>query len=141
MRTKNLISRNNRHIPYNPALKQRSRELRKYPTDAERKLWQFLRTREETWLRQKPIDHFIVDFFCSSFKLVIELDGSQHYSDDGKEYDQARTDILSGYGLTVLRFSNVDVTQNFYGVCTAIVQAQEIPSVPFDKGMTEGLIL
>jgi|YNPMSStandDraft_2_1061718.scaffolds.fasta_scaffold10426_2 very-short-patch-repair endonuclease len=108
------------HLPYNPDLKEHARTLRKNMTDAEKKLWQFLRRRPEQWLRQRPIDNFIADFYCPSFKLVVEVDGAHHFSDDGKRYDEARTQILEGYGLRVLRFSNREVMENFEGVCQVI---------------------
>jgi hypothetical protein len=68
-------------------------------------------------LRQRPIDNFIVDFYCASLKLVIEIDGESHFTQQGKDYDEERTRILEGYGITVVRFTNVDVLQNFEGVC------------------------
>jgi very-short-patch-repair endonuclease len=90
-------------------------------TAAEKKLWYgYLRTFKFKVFRQRPIDHFIVDFYCPSLKLVIEIDGDSHFTDEGKEYDQERTQRLEGYGLTVLRFTNQQVLQDFDGVCGAI---------------------
>ena len=63
---------------------------------------------------------FIVDFYCHQAKLVIELDGSQHYEEQGLAYDAERTAILEGYGLKVLRFSNTEIDRNFRGVCSYI---------------------
>jgi very-short-patch-repair endonuclease len=98
------------HLPYNSALIDRARELRKNMTAAEKKLWYgYLRTFKFKVFRQRPIDHFIVDFYCPSLKLVIEIDGDSHFTDEGKEYDQERTQRLEGYGLTVLRFTNQQV--------------------------------
>jgi very-short-patch-repair endonuclease len=68
-------------------------------------------------LRPRPIDNFIVDFYCAALKLVIEIDGDSHFTEQGKQYDAERTAILEGYGLRVIRFTNVEVLQNFEGVC------------------------
>jgi very-short-patch-repair endonuclease len=120
------------HLPYNPQLVSRAREMRKNPTPAEQKLWVgLLRTFNPSFLRQRPIDNFIVDFYCAQLKLVIEIDGDTHFSDDGMEYDQVRTRILEGYGLKVMRFTNIEVLENFAAVCAAI---EEIPPTPLDKG-------
>ena len=70
--------------------------------------------------KQRIIDNFIADFYCHSARLVIELDGSQHYTTQGKTHDEARTKILESYGIYVLRFSNKDVDDNFDGVCKMI---------------------
>jgi very-short-patch-repair endonuclease len=73
-------------------------------TAAEKKLWYgYLRTFKFKVFRQRPIDHFIVDFYCPSLKLVIEIDGDSHFTDEGKEYDQERAQRLEGYGLRVVR--------------------------------------
>ena len=77
-------------------------------------------TKEER--HQKVIGRYIVDFFCADAKLVIELDGSQHYSADGRQADALRDDYLKSRGLTVVRYSNLEVTQNFEGVCTDILR-------------------
>ncbi|MGN1403743.1 MAG: endonuclease domain-containing protein [Ruminococcus sp.] len=66
------------------------------------------------------MERYIVDFYCSAARLVIELDGSQHYTEDGEEYDEIRTEILEQYQLEVLRFSNGEVDRNFEGVCRTI---------------------
>ena len=70
--------------------------------------------------RQKAIDNFIADFYCHKAKLVIEIDGSQHYTEEGEQNDEFRTEILEGYGLTVIRFTNRQINTNFYGVCAYI---------------------
>ena len=95
--------------PYNKYLKLPSRDLRNNMTDAEQMLWQRLRRKQILGLqfyRQKPILNFIVDFYCSAAKLVIECDGGQHYTEDGLKADQIRDQALSELGLVVLRFSN-----------------------------------
>ena len=89
---------------YNPALKERSQQLRREMTKEEKHLWyDFLKKLPVNVNRQKIIGNFIVDFYCASARLVIELDGSQHYTDDGIEYDRQRDQFLSGKGLTVKR--------------------------------------
>ena len=90
-------------------------------TPAEKRLWYgYLRTFKFRVLRQRPIDNFIVDFFCAGLKLVIEVDGESHFTNEGKDYDWERTQILKGYGLKVLRFTNDEVLQDWEGVCRRI---------------------
>ena len=108
-------------LPYNPKLNDRSRELRNRMTKAERKIWyDYLRYHRYTFQRQKTILNYIVDFYCSTLKLVIEIDGDVHSGTDAKEYDQNRTDILNGYDLKVLRFKNEEVIYMFDEVCMRI---------------------
>ena len=82
--------------------------------------------------KQRIIDNFIADFYCHSARLVIELDGSQHYTNQGKAHDEARTKILERYGICVLRFSNKDIDNNFEGVCYMIdkVINEQIENLP-----------
>ncbi|MCA2726170.1 MAG: endonuclease domain-containing protein [Microcystis sp. M048S1] len=106
------------HLPYNTALVARAKELRKNMTLAEKKLWySYLKNFKFKVLRQRPIDHFIVDFYCPSLKLVIEIDGDTHFTDEGKAYDKERTARLESYGLKVIRFTNSQVLRNFDAVC------------------------
>ena len=108
-------------LPYQNKLIPRAKELRKGATKQENHLWyDFLRSYPVRFQRQKTIDHFIADFYCHAAKLIIELDGSQHYEEQGIERDKERTAILEQYGLNVIRFSNLEVERNFEGVCTAI---------------------
>ena len=108
-------------LNYNGKLISHAKELRKNSTRQENHLWyDFLRSYPVRFQRQKTIDSFIVDFYCHKAKLVIELDGSQHYTDDGQIYDNERTKILNKHSLKILRFSNLDVDRNFNGVCTMI---------------------
>lgn len=107
-------------FPYNPKLIDRAKEMRKNPTIAENKLWQSLRTFPLKFWRQKPIDNFIVDFYCPKLKLVIEVDGDNHFTESGIAYDQERTNILEGYGLRVLRFTNDDILVNCEEICEKI---------------------
>lgn len=106
---------------YNKNLKENARNLRKSMTDQERHLWFcFLRNYPVKFVRQRPIGSYIADFYCSKAKLIIELDGSQHYSEEGKRHDDNRTFVINQLGVYVLRFSNYDVDENFEGVCFEI---------------------
>ena len=98
-----------------------ARILRRNMTRQEKHLWyDFLRYYPVKIYKQRIIDDFIADFYCHSARLVIELDGSQHYTNQGKAHDEARTEILERYGIYVLLFSNRDVDKNFEGVCRMI---------------------
>ena len=98
-----------------------SQQLRKNMTKEERHLWyDFLKTYPVQFKRQVPFENYIVDFYCFQAKLVVELDGSQHYEPEEMEYDQKRTAYLEGLGLTVLRFSNLDIIKRFRAVCEMI---------------------
>ena len=100
-----------------------SQMLRRNMTKEERHLWyDFLKSQTVVFKRQKVIGRYIVDIFCADAMLVIELDGSQHYSADGRQADALRDDYLKSRGLTVVRYSNLEVTQNFEGVCTDILR-------------------
>lgn len=95
-------------------LMNNARELRKNMTKQERKLWyNFLRGYWIRWRRQKVIGEYIVDFYCVQLKLAIELDGSQHYEDAARVYDQKRTEFLAKMGIQVLRYTNLEVNQQF----------------------------
>jgi len=108
-------------LPYNRKMKPRAQEMRKNATPQENKLWyMFLRKHKCPFTRQKTIDNYIVDFLCPSKKLIIELDGSQHYTVDGLEYDQIRTDLLESMGLHVIRFTNAEIDNSFAKVCAVI---------------------
>ena len=114
-------------LPYKNKLIPRAKELRKNATRQENHLWyDFLRSYPVRFQRQKTIGSFIVDFYCHAAKLVIELDGSQHYTDQGVAYDEERSRALSKFGLTILRFSNLDIDRNFKGVCEAIHEARRL---------------
>ncbi len=106
---------------HNPSLVANAKALRKNQTDEERHLWyEFLCKLPIRFKRQKIIGHYIVDFCCSSKKLIIELDGSQHYEEEGEEYDKKRDAFLVSLGYTVLRYSDKEVNANFEGVCEDI---------------------
>ena len=105
----------------NPALVSSARELRQNMTKEEKHLWyDFLNTYPVRFSRQKILGRYIADFYCARLKLVIELDGSQHYEESGLEKDADRTAFLEQYGITVLRIPNNEVNQNFEGVCRYI---------------------
>ena len=109
------------NLPYDRRLNGRAKELRHEMTPQERKLWYaFLRDYPIKIYKQRVIEFFIVDFYCAEAKLAIELDGSQHYTEQGKCYDEERSQILRAYGLKVLRFSNRDVDRSFDSVCAQI---------------------
>ena len=116
------------HLPYNQNLIELARNMRQNPTPAERKLWhEYLRDVSVRVLRQKPIARFIVDFYCASIKIAIEIDGEQHYTESGTIYDIERSAILAGYGIEVIRFTNQEVMNDFEGVCQQIADSIEIP--------------
>lgn len=103
---------------YDKKLKLRADELRKNMTQQEWNLWYFyLRNHRLKWYRQRIIDRFIVDFYCHAAKLVIEIDGKQHYTEQGIAYDVERTQVLQRYGLKVLRYTNQQLECNFQEVC------------------------
>lgn len=105
----------------NNRMLETARELRKNMTDHERKLWYlFLKAYPVKIYKQRIIESFIVDFYCASARLVIEVDGSQHYTTQGKEYDKERSKILESYDLKVIRFSNYEIDKEFSNVCEAI---------------------
>ena len=107
----------------NPNLKRNAQKLRREMTKEERRLWyEFLKQLPVTVNRQKVIDHYIVDFYCASAKLAIELDGSQHYDDEGAAADRERDHALNQRGITIVRYSNNDLNRNFDGVCADLLR-------------------
>lgn len=108
-------------------LKPKAQTLRKNTTKEENLLWyNFLRLYKLQFRRQYVIGNYIVDFYCHKAKLVVELDGSQHYEPQGIEYDRMRTAYLESQGLQVLRISNLDVLRQFGNVCESIDQAVQM---------------
>ena len=108
-------------LPKNNDLLKNARALRKEMTPQELRLWyRFLRTYPVKIYKQRIIGEYIVDFYCHSARLVIELDGSQHYDPEGIAYDEARTAYLESLGLKVVRFSNADINVRFSAVCEEI---------------------
>ena len=107
--------------PYSKSNIPLAKTLRKNMTPWERKLWyEFLREYPIRFQRQKPIGNYIADFYCFQAKLVIELDGSQHYNKSKAVKDNIRTERLKESGLTVLRIPNNDIDESFYEVCEFI---------------------
>ena len=110
-------------LSYNNNLKQLSRHLRNNMTDAERLLWSKIRGKQLKgfqFYRQKIIGNYIADYYSPKSKLVIEVDGGQHYSDEGKEKDHIRDDYMRGVGITVIRFSDREVLKNINAVLEEI---------------------
>ncbi|MDO4493418.1 MAG: endonuclease domain-containing protein [Clostridia bacterium] len=108
-------------LSYEPKAKANAKVLRANATRQERHLWyDFLSGYPVRFQRQKPIGSRIVDFYCSRARLAVELDGSQHYSEEGMTADALRTEELSAYGVRVLRFSNADIDLRFDAVCLSI---------------------
>ncbi len=106
---------------HNKKLSPYAKNLRKNMTKEERHLWyDFLRNYPVRFLRQKVIDEYIVDFYCSAAQLVVELDGSQHYEAESVEYDSKRTEHLEKLGLQVIRIPNNKIFENFEAVCSYI---------------------
>lgn len=107
----------------NPKLTNNSKTLRRNMTKEERRLWfDFLKEMSITVNRQKVIGDYIVDFYIAQAKIVIELDGVQHYSDKGIVNDKVRDEYLNNLGITVLRYSNSDVNKHFENVCEDILR-------------------
>ncbi|MBE6590544.1 MAG: DUF559 domain-containing protein [Ruminococcaceae bacterium] len=112
---------NKERIKKNHTLLNIARILRRNMTPQEKRLWyDYLRYYPMKIYKQRIIDNYISDFYCHKAKLVIEIDGSQHYTDKGMEYDKIRTKTLEQYQLEVIRFSNRDIDSNFNEVCDSI---------------------
>ena len=106
---------------HNKRIVPAAKMLRKNMTKEENHLWyDYLRTYPVRFLRQRVIGQYIVDFYCAAAKLVVELDGSGHYTENGKKHDEERTAFLEGYGLKVIRITNTEIHKNFQGVCEYI---------------------
>ena len=116
----------------NSRIKSFSRELRKNMTKEESHLWHdFLKEYPVQFRRQVSFSKYILDFYCAKANLAIELDGSQHFMDDGQQYDLVREEYLrKNYGIRILRFSNLDISENFEGICTTIDMAVKKASPP-----------
>ena len=122
-------------LRYGKNLKVSSRQLRKQMTDAERLLWYKIRRKQiknSQFYRQKPIGNYIIDFFCPKSKLVVEIDGGQHYEIKSEKQDKIRDAHLKRLGLKVLRFQNIDVLKNIDSVIMKIWDEVEFP--PLKKG-------
>ena len=112
-------------LPFNKKLKTLARKFRKNMTEAENFLWQRIRRKQlkgRQFYRQKNIGDYIVDFYCPSAKLIVELDGGQHYTEEGVNRDQIRDNYLENFGFSVLRFSDREVFKNIEGVLKRIFE-------------------
>ncbi|SDC84055.1 Very-short-patch-repair endonuclease [Bradyrhizobium brasilense] len=127
-----------------PRLRSNARALRRNSTNVERILWSELRgnrLNSATFRRQVPIDNYVADFVCHAAKLVIELDGGQHFSDEGERADAARSAVIEAKGFKVLRFSNLDVATNRSGVLETIAAAiaERAPTLTLPRKRERGL--
>ena len=120
MPRKNLPS----HIPYNKSLVPKAKELRNQLTPPERQFWNALRSmpsyKSHPFNRQKPLGKYIVDFYCHEYRLVVEIDGDSHYTEEAQIKDQKRTAFLESKGLRVVRFTNREVVHNIDGVMESL---------------------
>lgn len=109
------------YLPYNKDINMNVKKLRNSMTEEEKKLWyQYIRSFPVRFSRQKPIDKFILDFYSATCRVGVELDGSQHDSGQGKRHDEERTKILNAYGVTIIRFTNEQIRNEFGDVCRQI---------------------
>ena len=112
-----------RFLPYNKNLKQFSRDLRNYSTLSEVLLWMKIKNKQirgYQFLRQKPLDRYIADFYCQKLNLVIEVDGYSHYNQEAQENDEYRDSILKQYSLSILRVDDNEVKNNINNVLRRI---------------------
>jgi len=108
-----------------PALKTRRKELRNNSTSAEKRLWSMLQHSNlggYKFRRQHSVGAYVLDFYCPSERLAIELDGDSHFTDEAVEYDRQRTAYLNALNIKVLRFLNTDVYDNLNAVCESILR-------------------
>ena len=115
-------------LPYDKNLKGRSQQLRKTMTMAETLLWSRIRLKQlrgRWFYRQKPVGEYIADFYCPGARLVVEVDGGQHFNDEIIEYDRVRNEYMASLGLRVLRFTNQEVLTNIKGVLEVIERNME----------------
>jgi very-short-patch-repair endonuclease len=115
-------------LRYKPHLKHKGRELRKNMTDSERVLWSRLRGRQllgVQFYRQKPVGKYIVDFYAPKTKLVVEVDGSQHLTQEHTEKDNYRDQCLAAADLRVLRFNSREVLEETDAVIEVIYRTME----------------
>ncbi|MBU3057286.1 endonuclease domain-containing protein [Pseudomonas indica] len=103
-----------------------AQHLRHDQTDCERRLWHHLRNRQLggfKFRRQYPCPPYVLDFYCADCRLAVELDGGQHYDDEGRAKDRVRSEFLASRGIRVIRFGNHDVLGNFETVLEVIFEA------------------
>jgi very-short-patch-repair endonuclease len=114
--------------PYNATLTSRARELRTSATKQENRLWyEFLRDFHPRFTRQRIVGSYILDFYCGTVKLAVELDGSGHFEPEAIEYDKIRTKFLESLGIRVIRFTNIEVNESFEGYVSTL-QIKFMPS-------------
>jgi len=124
------------YLPYSGNLKVLSRQLRKNLTDAERLLWLKIKRRQiknYQFTRQKPIGNYIADFYCKKARLVIEVDGGQHYENNNIKKDQKKDESFKKLGLRIIRFTNLDILKNIDNVVDKIyreIDSKTPPSPP-----------
>lgn len=133
-----------RIIPYNPRLKEFARQLRNNSTKSEIHLWYYLKGKQRLgydFHRQKPIDNFIVDFYCCDLLLAIELDGVTHTYEGAAEKDNGRDERLRSFGITILRFEDDFVFNHIDWVLEEIdemiLKLKNPPLNPLPGGETE----
>ena len=115
---------------YNNRLKSNAQNLRKEMTKEERHLWyDFLKSLPIPVKRQKIVGNYILDFYVPRNKIAVELDGSQHYEEEGRNKDHERDEYLNSMGIKVLRYSNYDVNKNFEGVCGDILNNLKLAGI------------
>lgn len=120
-------------------LAERALEMRRSMTYAEKKLWMhFLREYPVSFVAQKVIDPYILDFYCRKARLSIEIDGNTHFTAEQQQYDETRTIFLEMFEIKELRFTNTEVYENFEGVCEIIdrevmLRRNDLPSDNFKK--------
>ena len=118
-------------LKYNFQLKEYSKKLRHEMTDAEKMLWQKIRRRQlkgYQFFRQKPIGKYIVDFYCPKARLIIEIDGGQHYEEHNQAEDKKRDAELNLIGFKVVRYTNLDIIKNFNSAVEDILKI--LPNPP-----------
>jgi very-short-patch-repair endonuclease len=116
-----------------PTLKQRRRELRRNQSDAERALWAKVRNKQffgMKFFRQYSIGPYILDFYCPTVNLAVELDGGQHNQSDNREHDAARSDYLKAQGIDVMRFWNNEVLFDIRSVLSKLALKVTPPFIP-----------
>jgi len=124
-----------KYMNYDPKLTERRRALRRSATQAELMLWDHLRCRKLQGLRfrrQFSIGPYILDLYCPKLRLAIEIDGQQHFTSDGIEYDEQRSHFLEENNVRVIRFKNDDVIERAGNVLEEI--SKHIPLAPFFEG-------
>ena len=109
---------------YRSDLRKKAQNLRKNMTPQEKHLWyDFLRDYRPRFYRQKPMLTYILDFYCPTARIVVEIDGSQHFEEQAATYDDKRTQELRNIGLDILRYTNREINESFEGVCQSIETA------------------